>query len=278
MNRAGPAALLFLVLSACEPALECGAGSHQVSDECVSSLHPLCGPGTQLLEGSCIPAEGGGDLPCGVGTHAQDDMCLPDVKSSPNAGRFYEVLFTYPEPLALANDVVAEDFRSGKSLVFMGAYAPTPNVLRLFGGGGARTNEDDLSDNTFSLAGDLAFDTNTKSLGEDFTTEPFVLKIPLVADKPFILLSTVISNGKTDRIGDALHPVRVIRSGALSGVMTRTNADDLYIEIVNQTFAELLLGFNVQPDLDYEEPKDGTKESWTISLTFVTEDVQLILP
>jgi hypothetical protein len=213
-----------------------------------------------------------------MGTHAKDEMCVPLVTSSPNAGRFYEVLFTYPEPLVLANDVVAEDFRSGKSLVFIGAYAPTPSVLRLFGGGGGRTNEDDLSDNTFTLVGDLAFDTNTQHTGDDFTSDPFVLKIPLVADKPFILLDTIVTEGKTALVGDELHPVRVVRSGALAGVMTRTNADELYIEIVNQSFAELLLGFGVDPDLDYEEPTDGVKESWTISLTFRTEDIQLIMP
>jgi hypothetical protein len=251
--------------SACDDVTPCGAGTVAMNGECVATLSPACGPGTRLENAACVPDTGGGAV-CGAGTHSENGTCVPDIALSGNASRFFDVNLTEPADIVgIANGPFHESFLSGQNLLFVGAYLPKQGELRLYGGGGAPQ-----ADGSFSLDRTTSFDASATLAGGVITTAPFRFQMNAFgAAMPIILLDTTISNAAIA----APEGVSLIASGKLSGVLTPENAKNVYIESANLDMFELLNSIDARPDVDQDG--NGTKESWTMSITFSTTPVWL---
>jgi hypothetical protein len=245
----------------------CGEGTHTESDSCVANLSPSCGAGTRLENGACIPDEGGG-AECGEGTHANDNgECVPDVDLSGNASRFYEVNLTDPvEFVPIANGPFHDAFKTGENLIFIGAYTPSADQVRFYGGTGSLDD-----DGTYSLDHDVAFDTSASGPTDGMmTSAPFTFRMRAFgAPQPIVLVDTVITNGTMG----APERITLVQSGKLQGVLTPENARAVYIQDANSNLEDLINALEIKPDKDVDH--DGTKESWTMGVTFETVPVWL---
>jgi hypothetical protein len=257
-------AALSASLSGCTD-VECGEGTHADSDTCVANLSPSCGPGTRLENGNCVPDEGGG-AECGPGTHSEDGKCVPDVDLSGNASRFYEVNLTDPAAfIPIANGPFHDSFVSGENLVFIGAYAPNATGVRLYGGTGKLED-----DGTYTLDHEDAFDTSATGPSGQMVSAPFTFQMRAFgAPQPIVLVDTVITNGSME----SPDRIELIQSGQLKGVLTPENAETVYIQDANTNLKDLILALEIAPDTDRD--KDGTKESWTMGVSFETVPVWL---
>ena len=249
----------------CVESTPCGDGTVAQEGECRATLSPECGPGTRLENATCVPDTGGGAV-CGAGTHSDNGTCVPDIARSGNASRLFDVNLTAPADIVgIANGPFHESFLSGENLLFVGAYVPSEAGLRLYGGGG--TLQDDGS---FTLDRHTSFDTNAQIVSGMVATAPFTFQMQAFgAAQPIVLVNTVISGG----VLDAPEGVDLLESGRLSGVLTPENAHAVYIESANLDMFDLLVSIDAAPDVDLDS--DGTKESWTMSITFSTVPVWL---
>jgi len=255
----------WLVVAGCGEELICGTGTHAEGDQCVASLSPQCGAGTRLENGSCVPDSGGG-AECGVGTHSEGGTCVPDIDLKGNAARFYDVNLTAPADfIPIANAPFHESFITGENLVFIGTYAPNPSQLRLYGGGGL------LNENgSYTLDRAKAYDTAASIATGSLISAPFTFQMKAFgAPQPIVLVDTVISNGTMD----SPEGVTLVQSGSLSGVLTPENAMAVYIEDANLSLYDLINTLEIPPDVDHDH--NGSKESWTMAISFATIQVWL---
>jgi hypothetical protein len=249
----------------CSEELPCGEGTHAEGDSCVGSLSPECGPGTKLQGSVCVPDQGGGAV-CGPGTHSDSGTCVPDITLDGNAARLSDVNLTAPADIVgIANGPFHESFLSGENLLFIAAYQPSANVLRLFGGGGTLRD-----DGTYALDRASSFDASATFVSDVLQSSSFTFSMSAFgAAEPIVLFDTTVSNGTME----SPEGVSLVMSGKLSGVLTPENAQVVYIESANQNMFDLLNGIEAKPDVDRNN--DGTKESWTMSITFTTTPVWL---
>jgi hypothetical protein len=259
------AALTAAALSGCTDDVVCADGTHLENNECKASLSPQCGDGTVLQNGACVPDNGGGAV-CGLGTHIEDGTCVADVGFSGNAARFYDVSLRTPAAFVnLAQGPLAEAFRTGENLLFVGAYAPVEGEVRVFGGGGTRN-----TNGWFALDRGTSFDAAVTFDGDEFTSDRFTIPFNAFGSStPIVLVNTIISHGKVS----SPEGVELVDSGHLAGVMTPEAADAVYIETANQTLLVLTQGLHIAPDVDNDG--DGVAESWLVSLDFATTPVWL---
>jgi hypothetical protein len=267
VNRAWGRALLVLLtaVAGCGDSTVCGDGTHLDGTMCVASLPTQCGPGTQPQGGQCIPTDGGGAA-CGPGTHLEGGTCTADVVLSGNAARFRDVELTAPaEFVNIANAQLHEAFLTGETLVFVGAYRPRQDQLSVFGGGGQLH-----AGGWYDLDRTSSFDASVTTSAGTFTSQPFTFVMHAFgAVQSIELVDTVISEGTL------VSPdgVELVQSGVLSGVLTPTAADRVYIESANQSLYDLMTALQITPDVDQDG--NGSKESWTMALRFATEPVWL---
>jgi hypothetical protein len=249
----------------CSEELPCGEGTHAEGSECVASLSPECGPGTRLEGAACVPDQVGGAV-CGPGTHSEAGTCVPDIELEGNAARLYDVNLTAPADIVgIANGPFHESFMSGENLLFIAAYQPSASVLRLFGGGGALRD-----DGTYTLDRASSFDAGATFAGNVLASEKFTFTMSAFgAAEPIVLLETTVSNGTME----SPEGVSLVQSGKLAGVLTPEHAMEVYIEAANLNMFDLLNSIEAKPDVDHDG--DGTKESWTMAITFATVPVWL---
>jgi hypothetical protein len=257
-----PLALTLLFAApGCGDTQECGPGTHIDGESCVASLSPECGPGTKLEAGRCVPDSGGG-AECGTGTHSEAGTCVPDIALTGNAARWIDVNLTNPaEFIPLANGPFHDAFASGENLIFVGTYAPsTGSAMRLYGGGGTLN-----PDGSYALDHTHAFDATASGPSGQMVSAPFTFAFKAFgAPQYIVLVDTVITNGTMDNP----EGINLVRSGKLTGVLTPENAQAVFIQDANVNLLELMVSIDIQPDVDRDH--DGTKESFTMGVTFAT--------
>jgi hypothetical protein len=94
---------------------------------------------------------------------------------------------------------------------------------------------------------------------------PFTFSFKAFGAPQFIVLvDTVITNGTMDNP----EGINLVRSGKLTGVLTPENAQAVFIQDANSSLLELMQSIDIQPDVDRDH--NGTKESFTMGVTFET--------
>jgi hypothetical protein len=270
---------------ACETALDCGPGSHREADECVASLDPICASGTELKNGSCVPVAGGGGQECGPGTHSVDNKCVPDVIVEGNASRMTDLEVTAPDAIAQFKDKIRDGIANGSNLFLIGAHVPFETGVRFYGGMGKLT---DLGDGsyTFIPAGhqfpgdsvsdpeESPFDSKATSSGTTFSTEPFILTMFIIGNRPIKLVDAVITNATREKQNNDFY---IVKSGEITAVLTPENGNKVFLAETSGTITEALGDtLKVPPDVDRD--KDGKKESWLFKMNFTATEMVWLYP
>src|SRR6185436_12051495 len=103
------------------------------------------------------------------------------------------------------------------------------------------------------------------------TSAPFTFQMKAFgAPQPIILLDTVISNGTMA----SPEGITLVKSGKLSGVLTPENAMNVFIQDANLNLKDLMQALNIAPNVDHDH--NGSKESWTMAISFATTPVWLL--
>jgi hypothetical protein len=260
----------------------CGSDVHQVADAAAIDGGAIADAATAdaappdastpdastpdaFVSGPCEVALDGGSE-CVTGMHCAGGACVADVGVSANASRFYDVDITAPaEFIPLAGAAFHDAFVSGDSLVFVGTDRSDPGELRLFGGIGTLN-----ADGSYTLDDATSFVAAAHGSSGSVTSEPFTFQMKAFgAQQPIVLVDTVITDGAID----APEGITLLESGKLAGVLTPDNARAVYIQDANLDLFDLINSLEIAPDVDHDS--DGTRESWTWSLTFSTVPVWL---
>lgn len=256
--------------AACD-ALECGAGTHEEGGRCLADETPCeCGPGTAWLSTDsgceCVPIDA---CPCGPGTVSEPTdggcQCVP---LSPLAGA--RVCFCMNRPSALCNIMDPGCGVDGYPVQVLATVADGAGGYSLVGGYGTAVPVAGGTTRFFGLQHPFTLDGQpgpvplAVAADGSFVTDPgarlFTWEVQTLLSQPFLPLRGVSVTGVIDPDG------HLDSRGRILGCFTLADAEAIYLEVLTQTLADLIVGSGAVPDCD--ATGSGASDGYTLDLTW----------
>ncbi|MBI5479412.1 MAG: hypothetical protein HY906_11175 [Deltaproteobacteria bacterium] len=251
---------------------DCGPGTYQEGDHCAAGMRVPCGPGTVEEAGVCV-STGGGDGECGPGTVQRGSQCVPEFPPGVNGSRFITLTLTEPATVAsLVNIILGPAVADGRVLILWkprGVTGDTPPLRAMSFGGGTAVPQPDGT-NTYVMSASVTSTATALIASDDtFETAPFTFKFQVIPEA---------SEAGLLRVEQTVGKCRVALAGLLDpgaictvvGGITQANAENVYIEAINMTLAELL----APEPMTFDCNGDGLPDDcWKMSATFTVETV-----